>query len=161
MGFGADFTEEDARGVLEKALELGINHIDTAEVYGKGKSEEIIGEVLADRRDEAVITTKVSGAYLRYRDVKRAAERILRRLRTKYIDLYLVHRPNYYIPLRETTRALEDLVEEGKVRYVRVSNFPVCMMEGARSYLNRTDLAANRVRYNSSRGRSRPRYSRT
>ncbi len=147
-GFGADFTEQDARAVLERALELGINHIDTAEVYGKGRSEEIIGEVLADRRDEVVITTKVSGDHLRYKDVKRAAERSLRRLRTKYIDLYLVHWPNYYIPLRETMRALEDLVADGKVRYVGVSNFSVCMMEEARSYLNRIDLVANQVRYN-------------
>lgn len=142
-------SEEHAVRIIRRAVELGINAIDTAEGYGAGLSEKIIGRAIKGfRRDELFIITKVSYDHLRYDDVIKAAEASLKRLETSYIDLYLIHWPHHYIPLRETLKAMERLWSEGKIRYIGVSNFPLSMLRAAREHLSRTDIATNQVHYN-------------
>jgi myo-inositol catabolism protein IolS len=142
-------SEEQAMRIIRKAIELGINAIDTAESYGAGLSEKIIGRAIKGfRRDELFIITKVSYDHLRYDDVIKAAEASLKRLETSYIDLYLIHWPHHYVPLRETLKAMERFWSEGKIRYIGVSNFPLPMLRAAREYLSRTDIATNQVHYN-------------
>jgi aryl-alcohol dehydrogenase-like predicted oxidoreductase len=142
-------SEEQAIKIIRKAIELGINAIDTAESYGAGLSEKIIGKAIKGfKREEIFITTKVSYDHLRYDDVIKSAEGSLRRLETSYIDLYLIHWPHHYIPLRETLKAMEKLWSEGKIRYIGVSNFPLPMLRAAREHLSKTDVAVNQVHYN-------------
>ncbi|MFQ6090973.1 MAG: aldo/keto reductase [Candidatus Bipolaricaulia bacterium] len=141
-GFGADFTERDALAAVDKALELGINFIDTAEVYGDGRSEELVGEALKGRRDRVIIATKVSGGHLRAKDLVRACEGSLKRLGIDQIDLYQIHWPNSYVPLAETMGALDKLVEQGKVRYVGVSNFSVLLLEEAQGHFKHRIISA-------------------
>ena len=120
-----------SRRVIDAAIDQGITLFDTADVYGKrGGSEEYLGEVLGDRRDRIVLATKfslpmdeegrLSGASRSY--VFRAVEASLRRLKTDWIDLYQLHMPDPLTPIEETLRALEDLVRQGKVRYIGSSN---------------------------------------
>ncbi len=118
--------------IIHAALDAGINFIDTADVYGAGESEEIVGKALAGRRDEIVLATKVHnpmgedpnqrGNSRRW--ILRAVEDSLRRLGTDWIDLYQVHRPDPSTDIEETLSALTDLVRQGKVRYIGASTFP-------------------------------------
>ncbi|MFB6155038.1 MAG: aldo/keto reductase [Haloferacaceae archaeon] len=117
-------------GILEEALDLGINFLDTANVYSTGESEEIVGEAIADRdRDELVVATKVygemgdhpNGQGLSRKHVLDQAEASLERLGTDYIDLYQIHRWDDRTPITETLSALDSLVESGRVRYVGAS----------------------------------------
>ena len=129
--FGGRIDLEQTRAVIERALDLGITLFDTSDSYGIGKSEEFIGEVLGGRRHEVIIATKFAspmgesmyarGTSRRY--IMEAAEASLRRLKTDYIDLYQVHRPDLHTPILETAQALDDLVRQGKVRYIGESNF--------------------------------------
>jgi aryl-alcohol dehydrogenase-like predicted oxidoreductase len=130
--FGGRLDLEASRRVIHKALDLGVTFFDTADAYGaKGGSESIIGEVLGPRRSEVILATKFgspideaagfTGASRRY--VFLAAEASLKRLRTDWIDLYIIHRPDPATPIEETVSALHDLVLQGKVRYVGLSNF--------------------------------------
>ena len=115
-----------------RALDAGINFVDTADMYSAGESEEIVGKALAGRRDDVVLATKVhfplgegrnrSGNSRRY--VVRAVEDSLRRLGTDWIDLYQVHRPDYTTDVEETLSVLTDLVREGKIRAFGCSTFP-------------------------------------
>jgi len=136
--------------ILNRAIDLGINFIDTAEGYGDGISESVIGETISERgdREDLVIATKVSPSHLRYKDVLKAAEKSLERLKTKTIDLYQVHWPNMYVPVEETMRALEKLVDEGKVRYIGLSNFPPCLAREAVESLKKYEIISNQVLYN-------------
>lgn len=147
-GWGKDFGEEDAIEAIEVSLEKGINWIDTAEVYGNGFSEELLGKVLGERRKNLIIATKVAGTHARYDDVIKACEGSLRRLKTDYIDLYQFHWPNSYVPVEETMTALEKLVEDGKVRYIGLSNFPSPLIKEAQKSLKNTFVVSNHVRYN-------------
>jgi len=111
---------------LKKAFELGYRLIDTAEYYGAGHTEELVGKALKDfNREEFFITSKVWSNHLHYEDVIKACEESLKRLQVKCIDLYLIHWPNPQIPIKETVSALEKLVEDGKIKYIGVSNFSV------------------------------------
>lgn len=140
---------EQAVRVIRRALDLGINAIDTAEAYGTGEAEKVVGAAVKNRRrDEIFIITKVSYDHLRHDDVIKAVEASLRRLETGYVDMVLIHWPHHYVPLGETLRALERLWQEGKTRYIGVSNFPLPMLRAAREQLRRTDVAANQVHYN-------------
>ena len=126
--------EDESRDMILTALDLGINLIDTSNSYRAGESERVIGDTLAasGRRDEAVIATKVHyptgpGPNDRgnsRRHILRACEDSLRRLRTDYIDLYQLHRPDFDTPIEETLGALTDLVRQGKVRYIGSSTAP-------------------------------------
>lgn len=124
--------EEDSRPFIKRALEMGINFFDTANIYSAGVSEEVTGRALRDfaRREEVVIATKVFGPYndkpnqggLSRLHILRAVEDSLRRLGTDYIDLYQIHRWDDETPLEETLQALHDLVKSGKVRYIGASS---------------------------------------
>lgn len=123
-----DFTwgqqdEKDAFAAIHAALDSGINFFDTAEMYGSGYSEELLGRALRGRRDQAIIATKVSGAALNRRAMRKACEVSLYRLETEVIDLYQIHWPNWKIPIDKTLASLESLKSEGKIRAYGVSNF--------------------------------------
>ena len=130
--FGARMDLAAARTLVHHAIDRGINHFDTADIYGpRGKSEEILGEILGSKRKDVVIATKfgmvfdeagaVKGASRKY--IMTAVEGSLRRLKTDYIDLYYQHRADPSVPIEETLRALDDLVKQGKVRHIGNSNF--------------------------------------
>ncbi len=121
---------DEARRIVDRALDGGINFIDTADVYSDGRSEEIVGELIKGRRDEIVLATKArfamgdgqNDAGLSRRYLLRACEASLRRLGTDYIDLYQVHERDGLTPMEETLDALDTLVRQGKVRYIGCSN---------------------------------------
>jgi aryl-alcohol dehydrogenase-like predicted oxidoreductase len=134
--FGGRLDLEATRAVVDAAIEVGITLFDTADIYGgAGGSERLLGEVLTGRRDEVVLATKfghqnyamdysaAAGAKGGRSYIRRAIEGSLRRLRTDYIDLYQLHTPDPLTPMEETLAALEELVLEGKVRYLGHSNF--------------------------------------
>src|SRR5512147_11243 len=134
MMFGQDGNpdHDDCVRIMHRAFDAGINFIDTADVYGYGESEEIVGAALRDRRDEIIVATKLhhpmSDDVLNRRGstrswIIRACEDSLRRLGTDYIDLYQVHRPDPDTDIDETLGALTDLVRQGKVRYIGSSSF--------------------------------------
>ncbi|WP_187768199.1 aldo/keto reductase [Paenibacillus sp. PL91] len=131
MAFGRWIDEQASATILDLALDHGINLVDTANVYGAGESERILGNLLKERRQDIVLATKVHGrvgegvndsGQSRYHIFK-AVEDSLKRLKTDYLDLYQVHRFDPNTPLDETLRALDDLVRQGKVRYIGASNF--------------------------------------
>lgn len=134
--FGMRLDLEATRAVIDKAIEVGVTLIDTADTYGDTKSEAFIGEVLGARRSQVVLATKfgmrrdapptASRAY-----VMEAAEASLRRLQTDYIDLFQQHQFDPQTPQEETLRALEDLIAQGKVRHVGNSNFSGAQIEAA------------------------------
>ncbi|MBI2599787.1 aldo/keto reductase [Candidatus Daviesbacteria bacterium] len=109
--------------ILQKTLDLGINFIDTAEIYFEGHSEELIGKAFRKSREKVFIATKFSPEHSDYKKVLQAAEGSLRRLKTDYIDLYQIHWPNPIVPIDKTLKALEKLVNMGKVRHIGVCNF--------------------------------------
>ncbi len=140
--------DSEAIRALRRGIELGMYLIDTAEMYGSGHSEEVIGEAIKPfSREQVFIVSKVLPENLHYADVIKAAEKSLKRLQTDWIDLYLIHIPNPRIPLRETIEAMEELVKRGSVRFIGVSNFNVSQMEEARSYLSKNEIAVNQVKY--------------
>lgn len=120
---------------IRTAIDKGITHIDTAEKYGNGHSEEMIRQAIKDKeRKKLFISSKVSPAHLRYDDVLHAAEKSLKRLNTGYLDMYLIHQYNPEISLSETMKAMNRLVDEKMVRYIGVSNFQVRQMREAQYY---------------------------
>jgi 1-deoxyxylulose-5-phosphate synthase len=139
MGFGVAerwvhpwvINEESSRAVIKKALEVGINFFDTANVYSDGTSEEFVGRALKDyaNRDEIVLATKVyfpmhkgpNGSGLSRKHIMSEIDKSLKRLGTDYVDLYQIHRWDYNTPIEETMEALHDLVKAGKVRYIGAS----------------------------------------
>lgn len=133
MMFGGRTAHEDAVAIIDAAIDRGINFIDTANVYNQGLSEEAVGDALKRRgRDRIVLATKVHGNMdaedpngngNSRRHIIQQCEASLRRLQTDWIDLYQIHRPQSDIPIDETLRALDDLVRDGKVRYVGTSTF--------------------------------------
>ena len=149
--WGNDVRDADCRKAMERAVELGVNLVDTAEAYGEGHSEKVMSRAIKEvGRDAVFIATKVGGWHLHADDVKRACAASLKRLGVREIDLYQVHWPDPWsqVPLRETMRALEALHRAGKIRQVGVSNFAVRDLVEARTHLSRTDIASNQVRYN-------------
>jgi aryl-alcohol dehydrogenase-like predicted oxidoreductase len=139
--FGGRTDLEGTRKVVHKAIDLGITLFDTADIYGEnGGSEEYLGRVLGERRKDIVLATKFGmefaknstkkGAARRY--IMTAVEDSLRRLQTDWIDLYQLHAPDPLTPIEETLRALDDLVRQGKVRYIGCSNLPAWQVVEAR-----------------------------
>ncbi len=131
---GVGSTDDEARRVLDRALDAGIDFVDTADVYSEGRSEELLGEWLGPRRKDVILATKCRFYMgvgkprpmehgLSRRHVIEACEGSLKRLRTDWIDLYQVHMQDAQTPIEETMRALDDLVQSGKVRYVGCSNY--------------------------------------
>ncbi len=130
---------------LRAGIELGATLIDTAEGY---YTEDVVGEAVKGIRDKVFIATKVSGRHLAHDDVLQSAEESLYKLGTDYIDLYQIHWPNYSYPIRETMKAMAELVDRGLVRFIGVSNFDVDEVEEAQSYLHNYPIVSNQVRYN-------------
>lgn len=131
---------------LRTGLDAGMNLIDTAELY---QSEPLIGEAIRGRRrDELFVASKVWPNHLHYDAVIRACERSLKRLGTPYLDLYQIHYPNRRIPISETMRALERLVDEGKILQIGVSNFSLKRMVEAEEALSRHELVSTQMHYN-------------
>ncbi len=141
-----------AKKIVAKALEVGINFIDTAMVYGQGMSEEFVGRAIRElgAREHFVIATKIPGEFLAYGDVFKATRRSLRRLGMDVVDLMQVHWPPAWhnIPTCEYMRALEKLVDLGMIKAIGVSNFPPELLDSARACLAREDVVSNQVRYN-------------
>lgn len=158
MSFGRWIDEEASVSILNTALENGINFIDTANFYGKGQdakpeygtglSEEILGRVLKGRREEVVLATKVglqmghgkNSAGLSRVNILREIDKSLQRLQTDYIDLYQVHRFDPNTPIEETLRALDDIVRQGKVRYIGCSNFAAWQIAKSHGISERMNL---------------------
>ena len=149
--FGGRIDLEASRRVIDKALDLGITLIDTADTYGnRGGSEEILGKILGARRKDIVLATKfglpmddagkLRGASRRY--ITQAIEASLRRLRTDWIDLYQLHRPDPQTPIEETLRTLDELVKAGKVRFIGCSNLSAVQLEEAQAVAQRLGLAS-------------------
>ena len=133
---------------LRRGVELGMTMIDTAEIYGYGNAEKLVGQAIKGIRDEVFIITKVSPEHLGYDDVLSSCEGSIRRLGIEHIDLYLLHWPSHKVPIEETMKAMEELVSHGKIRYIGVSNFSVAQMSKAREALPRSEIVCNEVRYN-------------
>ncbi|MEM1517857.1 MAG: aldo/keto reductase [Halobacteria archaeon] len=147
-GWGREYSEQETIDAIRRAIELGINFIDTAEMYGDGESERIIGKAIKNMRDNVVIATKVWPTHLTYDGVLKACERSIQRLGVDIIDLYQIHWPNPLIPLSQTMRAMEKLVKEGKIRYIGVSNFSLKKLIQAQEALRNNEIVSNQVKYN-------------
>lgn len=151
MNFGGPTSEEESIQIIARALDAGINFIDTANVYNAGESERIVGKALQQlrARDRVILATKVHGKMgegpnewgnSRYH-IMQACEDSLRRLQTDHIDLYQLHRPSLTIPQDETLRAFDDLVRQGKVRYIGCSTHPAWMVMEALAISERMGIA--------------------
>ena len=149
--FGGRIDFDASARVVHKALDLGVNFIDTADTYGnRGGSEEALGRILATKRKDIVLASKfgmemdgsgkLTGASRRY--IMHAVEASLRRLRTEWIDLYQLHRPDPATPMEETLRALDDLVRAGKVRFIGCSNLSPQQVREAQAISRQHGLAA-------------------
>ena len=134
--------------LINKNIDLGCNFIDTAPVYGDGESEKILGIAIKPIRKKVIIATKVSPNDTTYEGVINSLELSLKRLNTDYVDLYQVHWPNSDVPLIETISAMEKLVEDGKVRYIGVSNFTLKEIKETIQHLNKNKLASIQTEYN-------------
>jgi aryl-alcohol dehydrogenase-like predicted oxidoreductase len=159
MTFGAQASESEARRLIDYALEEGVNFIDTANAYNGGRSEEIVGRILGNRRSGVVLASKVgipSGDAddqkgLSRRAMFRAIDESLQRLRTDYLDIYYLHQPDYDTPLEETLRAMEDLVRAGKVRHPAASNYAswqMCRMQSVAEKENYSPIRIGQPMYN-------------
>jgi diketogulonate reductase-like aldo/keto reductase len=143
---GARDRERTAVEALRTGIDLGLTHIDTAEMYGNGRAEELVGEAIAGRREDVFLTSKVLPSHATYEGTLRACEQSLRRLGTHYLDLYLLHWESEY-PIAETMRAMARLIDEKQIRFAGVSNFDVPKLEAAQAALHHHKLASNQVLY--------------
>jgi len=147
-GMQADSSRDsEAIEALKLGLDLGMIHVDTAEMYGAGHSEEVVAKALEDWREPVFVASKVSPSHFAYDDLLRSARKSLDRLERKQMDLYQLHWPNPRIPIAETMRAMEKLVLDGMVRYIGVSNFSVNQMKEAQAALSREEIVSNQVEY--------------
>ena len=150
VGQGAWNIEQAKRdtviAALRTGLDLGMNHIDTAEMYGSGASESIIGEAIAGRRDDVFLVSKVLPQNASRAGVRSACEQSLRRLRTDRLDCYLLHWRGSH-PLAETFAGFEDLLKEGKILSWGVSNFDGGDLDEARPFAGKSGLVCNQVVY--------------
>ncbi len=133
---------------IKAGIAMGINHIDTAELYGEGHAEEIVGRAISNiERSKLFITSKVHSPHQSYKGVLNAAKESLRRMGTDYFDLYLIHQPDLKVPIRETMEAMNYLVDKGISRFIGVSNFSRKRLTEAQSY-SRHKIVLNQVHYN-------------
>ncbi|MFP4507604.1 MAG: aldo/keto reductase [Candidatus Acetothermia bacterium] len=142
---------EECKQTVRKAIEVGYRHVDTAVFY---ENEEQVGEAIGSfDREDLFVTTKIWKDKLGYEDFKRETEASLKRLKTDYVDLVLIHWPNPEIPLEETIKAMNELVEEDKTRHIGVSNFSVQQLDEARS-LSEHPIITDQVKYHAGMDRS-------
>jgi diketogulonate reductase-like aldo/keto reductase len=140
------FAAESAIAALRRGIDLGLTHIDTAEMYGAGAAEEIIGTAIAGRRDEIFLVSKVLPGNASKRGTLAACEKSLRRLRTDRLDCYLLHWPGSH-PLQDTIAAFESLVRDGKILSWGVSNFDVADLDAVAAIAGKGHPACNQVLY--------------
>jgi aryl-alcohol dehydrogenase-like predicted oxidoreductase len=145
-GYGAEYADKTARELVVRALDLGITLFDTAEIYGFGRSERILGEALGDRRDDAFIATKIAPVMPLAPIVEQRAKASLKRLRTNRIDLYQVHAPNPIVPDGPTMTGMRRLLDNGLVRFAGVSNYPLSRWQSAERALGGAVLS-NQVNF--------------
>ena len=153
LGFGAwpiagklgPVEERDAVTAIQRSVDGGVTLIDTAEAYGFGLSEELVAKAVGNRRDQVFIATKVLPENWRRDDLLTAAERSLRHLHTDYIDLYQIHWPSDEMDFAESMQAIDDLIQQGKVRYAGVSNFSAEQMQAC---LQVRHVDSDQPRYN-------------
>jgi diketogulonate reductase-like aldo/keto reductase len=143
---GSRAGEHRAIEALRLGLDLGMTHIDTAEMYGNGRVEELVGQAIAGRREQVFLVSKVLPSNASYKGTLRACKQSLKRLGTDWLDLYLLHWPSSY-PIEETMRAMAELADGGAVRHIGVSNFDVNGLRGAERALRKYRLACNQVLY--------------
>lgn len=148
-GYGVIYRDKDILNVIHAAIDSGITLFDSSETYSDGLSESLLGQALREHdRDDFVILSKAAPWNLRYNNLIKAAERSLKRLNVNAIDLYLVHYPNPFVPMKETFNAMEKLVQQGKIRYFGVSNFSKVLLKRAQESLSRYKIVANQLEYN-------------
>ncbi|MBU2633661.1 MAG: aldo/keto reductase [Nanoarchaeota archaeon] len=132
---------------IQDAIKLGYTHIDTAEIYGGGHTEELVGKAIKDiDRKKLFITTKVAKEHLKYDKVISSAKNSLKRLGTDYIDLYLIHRPNPDIPIKETMNAMNYLIDNKIIRFIGVSMFNIEEMKEAQKY-SKHPIVTNQLKF--------------
>ncbi|MFX1572711.1 MAG: aldo/keto reductase [Promethearchaeota archaeon] len=145
---GKDYYE-NIKSALRKGIELGMTHIDTAELYGMGKAEKVLGELIREyTRDNLFITSKLFPIHFRKKSMKKAANKSLKRLGIDYLDLYLIHWPSKFISIRKEMNVLETLVDDGKTRYIGVSNFSLKQFKKAQESLKKEELVNNQLHIN-------------
>ncbi|MFG1450208.1 MAG: aldo/keto reductase [Thermoplasmataceae archaeon] len=146
----ADYrNDQDSVETLRYALSKGINLIDTAEMYAAGHSEELVGKSIQGLdRKKIFITTKIWHTHLHKEQVRKSTEESLKRLGTDYVDLLLIHWPNSSVPIKETIAAMEEMLKEGKTRFIGVSNFDVQQTKDAMEACRDSVIAANQIEYN-------------
>ena len=147
-GIGGERTSDDESvAALRYGLDLGMSLIDTAEMYHAGHSEEVVCDALKGITDPVFVASKVSPSHFRDDDVLRSARSSLRRLGLRQMDLYQLHWPNPTIPISETMKAMEKLVDDGLIRYIGVSNFSTSQLQEAQKALSKNQIVSNQVEY--------------
>ena len=146
-GDGSPAAKHRAIETLRKGLDLGLAHIDTAEMYGNGRAEELVADAIKSQRDSIFLVSKVLPSNASYEGTLRACRQSLKRLGTDFLDLYLLHWPSGGHPIKETMRAMEKLVSEGLIRFIGVSNFNVRELKAAQQALSEQRIACNQVLY--------------
>jgi aryl-alcohol dehydrogenase-like predicted oxidoreductase len=149
MNYGDPVSEVDSIKIIKSVLDHGVNFIDTADGYGDGRSEEIVGKAIKDVRQSVVLATKggvivgprPNDSGLSRYHIMQAIENSLKRLQTDYIDLYYAHFPDLETPYEETLRAMDDLLHQGKVRYIGCSNYPAWMISRTLGISDKYNLA--------------------
>ncbi len=147
--WGKDYTLKDVIDAIKISLDYGVSLIDTAEIYGNGRSEIVLSDVLKEYKDKVLIATKVAGYNATPRSVSKAAERSRRRLGVDVIDIYQVHwPPSIYTDLCGLAKELERLVDRGIIRYIGVSNFDLQILIKFRECFRKYDIVSNQMQYN-------------
>ena len=154
-GYGTDFNKADAISIVHKALDLGINVIDTAEAYGYGESERIIGEAIKEYdREKIIITTKFLPMAIRPSAVVKALNKSLERLNTGYIDIYLIHWPAPWLVGRVLNH-MEKMVDEGLIRHIGISNFNLKRLQKAQNKMQNHRVQVDQVNYSIARNKAK------
>jgi aryl-alcohol dehydrogenase-like predicted oxidoreductase len=140
---------EEIKKLLNYAIDNGMNFLDTAEEYAGGLCEEYIGKIIKERgdRENVIIETKAAPPHIGYKELKRACDESLKRLQTDYIDIYLLHWPWCYYHAEDSAKALDELIDEGKIRYAGVSNYHNCLVEELMKYLEIGEIITNQLSY--------------
>jgi aryl-alcohol dehydrogenase-like predicted oxidoreductase len=146
-GYGSDYADRGAAAIVQRALDVGITLFDTAELYGFGRSERILGRALEGRRDEAFLASKLFPALPLAPVVLQRAHGSVRRLGVDALDLYQIHQPNPLVPLSATMPAFGRLLDEGTIRHAGVSNYTLARWQAAEQALGRP-VVSNQVRFN-------------
>lgn len=147
-GYGEEFDKEDVFKIIRNGIESGINLIDTAEIYARGKSEKLIGEAITGYdRESLIVTTKFMPMTLRPSKVKKALEKSLARLQTSYVDIYLIHFPNPLLSIGRVLEYMEKMVEDGLIRHIGVSNFSKSRVDSSQAKMKSHRISVNQVNY--------------